>query len=123
MRKLSQAEIETLAQVPVVMEALLEQRNKFASDNSRLRKKIAKMELRERCTKIASDMHVRGIEVDVPADELVERLMKVAKQDLKSVEQAVAWTGPDMGAKLATLADNQESGSTAVSDFERFISQ
>ena len=89
-----------------------------------LEEKLASKERHERVLKLASDMHAAGADLDVPVQQLVERLEKVAQQtpgELDALEKALDYMGPNMGSKLAQVADGETSASSSGSNFEAFI--
>ncbi len=87
-----------------------------------LETKLAAREKRDRVEKLAGEMHRKGVELDVSASDLADRLEKAAADDLKATERAVDLIGPDMGQKLASLTNDDGSGaSSAASDLERYI--
>lgn len=78
--------------------------------------------LRDRATKIASDMHRKGLELDTPIGQLVDRLEKAAGQNkLDAYETAVDLVGPDMGTKLASINNDETRISAGSSDLERYV--
>ncbi len=92
-----------------------------AEENKDLREKNASFVLRERTTKLASEMHRKNIHSDVPHEELVEHLEKQASEGkLDVIEKALEFAAPDMGTKLAQLTSD-ERGTSSSSDLERFI--
>lgn len=113
--KISHAQAaEVLADVPTAL-------RKLAEDNKALKEKVAAFELRERTTKLASEMHRKNIHTDVNHDDLVSHLEKQASEGkLEVIEKAVEFAAPDMGTKLAQLTTD-ERGTSSSSDFERFI--
>lgn len=88
-----------------------------------LETKLAAKEQRERVEKLASVMHEKGLELDVSATDLADRLEKAAEANkLDVLETAVDLVGPDMGSKLASLTNDDGPGaSSASSDLERYI--
>jgi hypothetical protein len=113
--KISHAQVaEVLADVPATL-------RKVAEENKSLKEKVAAYELRERTTKIASEMHRKNIHTDVSHDELVAHLEKQASEGkLDVIEKAIEYAAPDMGTKLAQLTSD-ERGTSSSSDLERFI--
>lgn len=113
--KISNAQVsEVLADVPGVI-------RKLASENKDLKEKVASFELRERTSKLASQMHSKNIHTDVSHDDLVTHLEKQASEGkLDVIEQALEYAAPDMGNKLAQLSTD-ERGTASSSDFERFL--
>ena len=87
---------------------------------SDLEEKLAARDLNDRSAKIASEMHRKGLELDVDVNELASRLEKVGEEKLATIEQAVDLVGPDMGSKIASI--NHDGGHTSdSSNLERFI--
>lgn len=88
-----------------------------------LESKLASSERRDRVEKLASEMHRKGLELDVSVTDLADRLEKAAEANkLDVLETAVDLVGPDMGSKLASLTNDDGPGaSSAASDLERFI--
>lgn len=88
-----------------------------------LETKLASRDQRDRVTKLASEMHRKGLELDVDAGELADRLEKAAEAGkLDAIEVGVDLVGPDMGQKLASLTNDDGPGaSSAASDLERYI--
>lgn len=118
MKKISNAQIaEVLADAALT----LRQQQGYIHE---LEEKVASYQLRDRTTKIAQQMHSKGLD-DTPVEELASRLDKLAQQGqgkLDVYEEAVKLAGADMGTKLAQLADGDTRGSpSGTSDFERFI--
>ncbi len=116
MDKISNAQIaEVLADASATLRA------KQAHIND-LEEKVASMERRDRVEKLASEMHRKGLELDTPMGDLVDRLEKAATAGkLETVEHAVDLVGPDMGTKLAQLTNDEPGMSSGSNDFERFI--
>ncbi len=86
-----------------------------------LETKVAGIEHRDRVTKIAQQMHSKGLELDSSVESLVSRLEKSASSELSTLERAVDLVGPDMGQKIAQLNAHDESVVSGSSDLERFI--
>ena len=86
-----------------------------------LETKVANSELRDRAEKIAHQMHAKGLETDTSVDALATRLEKAAASDLTAIERAVEIVGPDMGQKIAQLAQDESVPIPGTSDLERFI--
>ena len=115
MKKLSSAQIyEVLREAPGVIRELVER-------NQVLEEKLAAKERRERVEKIASEMHRKGLSLDVPLETLADHLEKDASRPLDVVEQAVELVAPDMGAKLAQVAGDDYVVGAGSSDLERFL--
>lgn len=86
-----------------------------------LEEKVASSALKERTEKIASDMHRKGIDLDVSVEDLAERLQKTASEKLDTIEQAVDLVGPDMASKIGSVSNNERGDSSGSNDLERFI--
>jgi hypothetical protein len=88
-----------------------------------LETKLASRDQRDRVTKLASEMHRKGLELDIDASALADRLEKAADAGkLEAIEIGVDLVGPDMGSKLASLTNDDGLGvSPGASDFERYI--
>jgi hypothetical protein len=88
-----------------------------------LETKLASRDQRDRVTKLASEMHRKGLELDTDVGTLADRLEKAAEAGkLDAIEVGVDLVGPDMGQKLASLTNDDGPGaSSAASDFERYI--
>ena len=116
MNKLSNEKIsQVLQEAPGVIRALV-------NENAGLRTKVANMERRQDAEKLADAMHTKGLELDKTAEELTESLEKAASQGkFETIRAAVDMVGPDMGSKLASIANNDGQGMTVGSDLERFL--
>lgn len=116
MEKVAQEQMhEVLSEVPGVIRGLVE-------ENQSLAEKVASFERRDRCTKLASEMHRKGIDLDVPVESLADRLEKAAQEGtIGEWEKAVALVGPDMGTKMASVANDGERSSLGSSDLERYL--
>lgn len=94
--------IQVLGPIPGTLRKLASERDFWKKEaQSRIRK--------EEAAKVATAMHDKGLETDIPFDTLVERLEKAAEQgQLGRVADAVNMLGPDMGKKIAQLSDNSQ---------------
>lgn len=111
------------AQMAEVMSDAATALRKQAARITELEGELSARDQRDRVEKLASEMHRKGIELDVKVDELADRLEKAAAAGkLDAIEVGVDLVGPDMGSKLASLTNNDTPGGTSgASDFERFI--
>jgi len=116
MKKISSEQIsQVLSEAPGVIRALV-------SENETLRAKVAHMERRDQAEKLAEAMHTKGLELDVTHEDLVDRLEKAAEQGkIETIREAVDMIGPDMGAKMAQLSNNDGQHAAVGTDFERFL--
>lgn len=106
---------EVLAEVEPVLLSLVAERDS-------LREKIASYERHEKAEKLASAMHQKGINADVPLNRLTADLEKAAEQGkLSSIEAAVDLVGPDMGKKMASLINDDNKTQSSSTDLERYI--
>jgi len=115
--KISAAEIHVLREGASTI-------RKQASYIEQLEEKLASVQRRDNAEKLAYAMHRKGIDTDVPVEQLAERLEKLAEQDsdrFKNYQDAVELIGPDMGTKIAQLDNSEERSAIGGSDFERFI--
>jgi len=86
-----------------------------------LEEKLASTEKKDRAEKIASEMHRKGIELDVSVEDLADRLQKTAAEKLDTIEKAVDLVGPDMGSKIGSVSNHERGDSSGSNDLERFI--
>lgn len=115
MNKISnEQKLAVLGEVPGVIRSLV-------AENDMLRTKVASMERRDQAEKLAVNMHSKGLELDKTASELADNLEKAAQQGkFETIREAVDMIGPDMGAKLASVANN-DVGTSTGSDLERYL--
>lgn len=115
MNKVSSAQVQAvIGAVPGVIRGLAEERDFWRKEaQSRMR--------RDDAEKVASAMHDKGIQMDVPFEQLVDSLEKAASYGkLEQIAEAVDLVGPNMGEKIASLSDGGHLQG-GVSAFERFI--
>lgn len=111
------------AQVQQVLSDTADTLRSLADRNEYLESKLASSERRVGVEKVAHSMHERGIDSDVPIDELIDRLEKMAQtepSEYRAWERAVDMVGPDMSAKQAQINNDNPSG-RGVSAFEQFV--
>lgn len=111
------------AQMAEVMSDAATTLRKQAARITELEGALTSRDQRDRVEKLAAHMHSKGLELDVSAADLADRLEKAAAAGkLEAIEVGVDLTGPDMGSKLASLTNDDVPGaSSAASDLERFI--
>jgi len=116
MEKLNQAKVAGLAKEAAV------QLRAVTAERDELREKVARLELRQDCEKIASEMQRKGLS-DEPTESLIETLEKKAHAgQLENVRAAVDMVGPDMWNKLASpSSDEGKNHGGDVSGFESVI--
>jgi len=95
---------------------------KTASERDFYKEKCAKMELYDRCAKLARAMHGKGINIDQPLEELTDWWVKQAEsgQSLEVVEKAVELQGPDMAQKIGHLSSDGPIGG-GQSQLEQYL--
>ena len=92
----------------------------LTAERDSLKEKVASMERRIECEKLASAMHEKGIDTDVDFQALTTRLEKEAQQGkLAEIRRAVDLVGPTMLAKTASLVDYPAQGGS--SDLENYL--
>jgi len=114
-----------LAQVTHVLRQAAGALRKQASQIEYLEAQLEARDRRDGAQKLASQMHEKGIDVDVPFARLASHLEKMAAEQAKvydNLRGAVELVGPDMGSKMASVRNNdEERSSVGSSDFERYI--
>jgi CII-binding regulator of phage lambda lysogenization HflD len=94
-----------------------------ASERDFYKEKCAKMELHDRCEKLARAMHNKGINIDQPIEELTAWYVKQASTgdtNLEVVEKAVELQGPDMAQKIGHLSSDGPTGG-GPSQLEQYL--
>lgn len=116
MKKLSSEQMQqVLSQVPGTIRKLAEERDFWKKEAQ------ARMQ-RDEAEKVASAMHEKGIQADVPFAQLVDQLEKAAQSGrLEKIAEAVDLVGPNMGEKIAQLTGDENAIAGDSSQFERFI--
>lgn len=94
---------------------------KVAAERDVLKEKVARLERRDAATKLANDMHNKGLNTELELSELINRLEKTAgTADFAAIEKAVDMAGPNMGRKIAeALSDGAPT--SGASDLERYV--
>lgn len=115
MEKLSMDDIrELISEAPGMIRKLASERDFYRTEYEALVRK-------EDAIKVASEMHRKGINVDVDLEVLSNNLEKAAEQGkLEQIRAAVDMVGPDMG-KLARLTNDETHNEVGSSDFERYL--
>jgi hypothetical protein len=97
------------------------ERDKLASENISLKTKLASIETRLTCEKVAAEMHEKGLNTDVEFPELVDALEKDAQAGrLPVIQEAVKMAAPYMGHRIAHI-NNDETSADGMSDLEKFL--
>jgi len=90
------------------------------AERDELRTKVAQYERRAEAEKVAHEMQSKGISNE-PFEQLVTNLEKMAESGkLGEIKNAVNLVGPDMGRKLASLTNDNQSH-VGGSDLESFL--
>lgn len=114
-----------IAQVTHVLRQAAETLRKQASRIDYLEAQVEARDRRDDAQKLASQMHEKGIDVDVPFARLAIHLEKMAAEqeaEYRNLRGAVELVGPDMGTKMGSVRNtDEERSSVGSSDFERFI--
>lgn len=93
------------------------------SDRDFYKEKCAKMELHDRCEKLARAMHSKGVNIDQPVEELTDWYVKQSSSggiNLEVVEQAVELQGPDMAQKIGHISSDGPTGG-GQSQLEQYL--
>ena len=119
-------EQEKIAQVlhdsSIALVKVAGERDSLREEVLELKGKLAMVHNRMEAEKVAMDMREKGINADVPIDDLVTALEKKAHEDpvyFRVLQEAVGLTGPDM-FKTASIGGKSALG-TNSNDLERFI--
>lgn len=97
---------------------------KVGSERDFYKEKCAKMELYDRCEKLARAMHEKGINADQTIEDLTGWYVKQAatgETNLEVVEKAVELQGPDMAQKIGHLSSDGPTG--GASSLETYLNQ
>lgn len=96
------------------------ERDEAVAENVQLHSKLAMVHTRLTCEKVAAQMHEKGINTDQDFTDLVEDLEKAAGEGrLPVIQEAVSMTAPNMGTKIASINNDENSGmgSTQLEQF------
>lgn len=114
-----------IAEVSYVLRQAAGELRKQASRISDLEQALEARDRRDGAQKLASSMHEKGIDEDVPIARLADHLEKMAEDqpvEYANLHGAVELVGPDMGTKAASVRNtDEERSSVGSSDLERFI--
>lgn len=92
------------------------------AERDALATKCAAYERREDATKVAHQMHDKGIRADVEFGDLVNELEKAAEEgQLTRIADAVDLAGPDMSEKIGSIVSDERRPRNGLSAFEQFV--
>lgn len=111
--------MHVLSALPGELRKLAQERDEAAAENEGLRAKLAQHELRDRATKVAQDMHRKGVRADETLPDLVEDLEKHAAE-LPVFEAALNMQGPSMSL-FGTPGGNAITAESAEARFHAAI--
>lgn len=117
--------VTKIAEVFHVLRQAPEALRKQAAYIEHLESLLESKQRREGAEKLASKMHEKGIDSDIPISRLSDRLEKFAAEDAAAYDKlcgAVDLVGPDMGSKIGSVLNNDdEERSSAGHVLERWI--
>lgn len=112
---------EVLADAGHTLRKVASERDTLAEENQQLKRKLAGVERRLFCEKVAADMHSKNLRTDVEFADLVDELEKSADDGrLPAIVEAVKMAAPDMGTHF-TINNDEASGGPGMSDLEAFL--
>lgn len=112
---------QVLADAGTTLRKVAHERDTLAEENHELKQKLAGVQLRLTCEKIASEMHGKGLRADVEFSDLVDDLEKAASTGrLPAIVEAVKMAAPDMGGHFS-INNDEASGGKNMSDLEAFL--
>lgn len=109
-----------LADAGQTLRKVASERDGAMAENGQLRQKLASVETRLMCEKIAAEMHEKGLRHDIEFPELVDDLEKSASEGkLPVIMEAVKMAAPNMGNHFSI--NNDEASGIGMSDFEAYL--
>jgi hypothetical protein len=119
------AELAKIAQVmedsSKMLRTVTSERDKLAAENRELHTKLASIETRLMCEKVAAEMHEKGLNTEMDFADLVDSLEKDAQAGkLPVIQEAVKMAAPNMGHRIAHI-NNDETSADGMSDLEKFL--
>ena len=104
-----------LRQVPATVRALTKRASSLEEENTELREKVARFELRDRAIKVAQEMEAKGLNDELSIEEKVASLLEAPDQ-LATREAAV-----DMAAQQVKLGSPAEGKPNAGTDASQLV--
>lgn len=109
-----------LADAGNTLRKVASERDGALEENGRLKQKLASVETRLVCEKVAAEMHEKGLRHDTEFPELVDDLEKAASEGrLPVIMEAVKMAAPNMGSHFSI--NNDEAAGVGMSDFEAYL--
>lgn len=110
---------QVLAESSLVLRKVASERDEALDELARAKTKLAMVERRLTCEKLAADMHQKGLHTELEFNELVEDLEKAAEQGkLPVIQEAVKMSAPNMGN---FHLNNDETRGSGLTDLESFL--
>jgi hypothetical protein len=102
---------QMMADASKALRSVTSERDKLAGENRELKIKMASIETRLLCEKVAAEMHEKGLNTDMEFAELVDSLEKDAQAGkLPVIQEAVKMAAPNMGHRIAHINNDETSG-------------
>lgn len=110
---------QVLADAGRTVRKVAAERNAVLAENAELKQKLANVQTRLLCEKVAADMHTKGLRTDTEFGDLVDSLEKAAGEGrLPAIIEGVKMAAPDMGGHFTI---NDEASGGTVSDLEAYL--
>lgn len=105
MEKLNSTKVaQVLADARQVLLSVTQERDKLAAENSQMHRRMES-------EKLASQMHEKGVRLELGHDELVGELEKAAEDGrLPVIQEAVDMVAPNMGFQQGSLTSDEMTG-------------
>ena len=111
---------EVLADAGQTLRKVASERDGALEENRQLKQKLASVETRLTCEKVAAEMHEKGLRQDTEFPDLVDDLEKAASEGrLPVIMEAVKMAAPNMGNHFSI--NNDEASGTGMSDLEAYL--
>lgn len=109
-----------LADAGNTLRKVASERDSAIAENAQLKSKLASVETRLMCEKVAAEMHEKGLRHDKEFPDLVDDLEKAASEGkLPVIMEAVKMAAPNMGNHFSI--NNDEAAGIGMSDFEAYL--
>ncbi len=112
---------QVLADAGQTLRKVASERDVAIAENTELKEKLASVETRLLCEKVAAEMHEKGLRHDTEFPELVDDLEKAASEGkLPVIQEAVKMAAPNMGNHFS-INNDEVSSAGAMSDLEAYL--